>query len=121
MMRRIRDLAFRRRPVREPDPLEGMNHIEATYSMAHARESYERAAREEFDARVAAASGSFGWENVSLLVLFAACLAMALLTGLHHIGWWPYPFGAAAVLCAGLIGLRWRHARRPRRRAMTAR
>ncbi|MCA6091208.1 hypothetical protein LE181_03365 [Streptomyces sp. SCA3-4] len=98
-----------------------MNHIEATYSMTDARQGYERAAREEFDERVAAASGSFGWENISLLVLFAACLAMTLLTGLHRIGWWPYPFGAAAVLCAGLVVLRWRHARRPRRRVMTDR
>ncbi|MEJ8653974.1 hypothetical protein WKI65_39525 [Streptomyces sp. MS1.AVA.3] len=95
-----------------PDFVEGMNHVEETYAMTYAREAYERAGHADFDRRVAAATGSFGWQNVNLLVLSAACLAVALLTGLHHLGWWAYPLGGAGVLCAGLVLLRWRLSRR---------
>ncbi|MDX3231124.1 hypothetical protein [Streptomyces sp. ME19-01-6] len=116
MVRRRLNLRFPRRHVREPDPPEGMNHIEETYQMLYALERHENAARADIDERVATASGTYGWENFSLFVLSVTCLAVALLTGLNHIGWWAYPFGGASVLCAGLILLRWRSSQRARGR-----
>ncbi|GGV34398.1 hypothetical protein GCM10010495_59150 [Kitasatospora herbaricolor] len=98
----------------EPEPPEGMNHIEETYGLLHEHEEHLRAAHAGFDRRVAAASGTFGWENFSLLVLSAMGFAVAVMTALSRLGWWPYPFGAVGVLCAGLVLLRVRRSRAAR-------
>ncbi|MFE2916489.1 hypothetical protein ACFXI0_16245 [Kitasatospora indigofera] len=112
-------LTLRFRRERRPDagPPEEMNYIEESYVMATERERFAREARAAFDLKVAAASGSTGWENFSLLVLAAASFAVVLTRGLRHPGPWTYLFAGAGVLCLGLLLLRWwlqRRAGRPR-------
>ncbi|WNI17042.1 hypothetical protein [Actinacidiphila sp. ITFR-21] len=86
--------------------------------MTHQWERFERAARSDFDKRVAAATGSRGWEAFGLLVLSAGCLAVALLLALTVTGWpdWRvYAFAAPGLLCLSAVLTRWLRPPRPPR------
>ncbi|MFF4016017.1 hypothetical protein [Streptomyces sp. NPDC001843] len=109
---------LRRRPPDDPEPPEGMRHVRETRAMADARRRYEEQAREEFDERVARASGTFGWETFSLFILTGGALACALLGTMRGAIWWAYPLGGVGALCLIMLLLRglWSRRRRGRSR-----
>jgi hypothetical protein len=116
-MMRVRrfQLTVPRRAAREQEPPEDLNHVRETLAMAHARQGYEREAREEFEARVARESGTFGWETFSLLILCSGGLAGAVLGAMSGVTGWAYALGGVAALSLAVTLLRWRSAVRRRR------
>ncbi|HEY8984405.1 MAG TPA: hypothetical protein VIU15_33125 [Streptomyces sp.] len=117
MRRRFR-LPLPRRRRGEPDfrRLE-MPYAEEVRSLTEALHRYEAQVGEEFDERVARESGTFGWETFSLVVLLVGALACALVTALNGFAAWAYGCAGFAVLCAAVVGLRWRAAVRRGRRS----
>ncbi|MFD8151323.1 hypothetical protein ACFV28_11305 [Streptomyces sp. NPDC059720] len=99
-----------------------MNHVSETLAMTHARQRYEEQARRDFDERIDAESGTFGWETFSLFVLAVGALACALLGTWRSADIRLYlPLGVLGGLCSVLILVRGAWARRRRRRSSALR
>ncbi|WP_411153405.1 hypothetical protein [Streptomyces sp. A30] len=81
-------------------------------NLINERRSVQRRTQEDFDERVAVESGAFGWESVSLFILSAACLLIAILVGLRMGTWWLYIFGGVTALSLLILVARWRSKRR---------
>lgn len=106
---------IRVRRTRQPDPPPPLRHPEETITAMRTARRYERMGRQDFEARVAEESGTYGWENLSILVIALGGVSSAIL--IHRAGYFSQSIYVYALsgACALWVLIRW-HIRRRRDR-----